>query len=60
MNERFISVRLDGRNHMTLCGNFRSKVRPPLSLFSPEEQKKHRFAGFQPAGDYFKELANGG
>jgi hypothetical protein len=60
MNERFIPVRLEGRNHMTWCGNFRSKVRPPLSLFSPEEQEKQRFAGFQPAGDYFEELANGG
>jgi thioredoxin-related protein len=60
LNERFIPVRLEGRNHMDLVRQFQVTGAPTTLLFSPEGQEKHRFAGFQPAEDYLKELAKGG
>ncbi len=60
LNERFIPVRLEGRNHMDLVRQFQVTGAPTTLLFSPEGQEKHRFVGFQPAEDYLKELAMGG
>jgi thioredoxin-related protein len=60
LNEQFIPVRLEGRNHMDLVRQFQVTGAPTTILFSPEGQEKHRFAGFQPAEDYLKELAKSG
>lgn len=58
-NERFIPVRLEGRNHMDLVRQFQVSGAPTTLLFSPDGQEKHRFPGFYPPGDYLKELAKG-
>jgi hypothetical protein len=60
LNERFIPVRLEGRNHMDLVRQFQVTGAPTTLLFSPEGQEKHRFAGFQPTEEYLNELARGG
>jgi hypothetical protein len=60
INERFIPVRLEGRTHMDLVRQFQVIGAPTTLLFSPDEEEKPRFVGFQPAGEYLKELAKGG
>ena len=60
LNERFIPVRLEGREHMDLVRQYQVTGAPTTILFSPEGQGNHRFAGFQTAGEYLKELAKGG
>ena len=60
LNERFIPVRLEGRNHMDLVRQFQVTGAPTTILFSPEGQEKHRFPGFYPAEEYLKELVKGG
>jgi len=60
LNERFIPVRLEGRAHMDLVRQFQVTGAPTTLLFFPAEEEKHRFAGFQPAEEYLKELAKGG
>ena len=59
LNERFIPVRLEGRAHMDLVRQFQVTGAPTTLLFSPEGEEKHRFAGFQPAEEYLKELEKG-
>ncbi len=60
LNEKFIPVRLEGRNHMDLVRQFKVTGAPTTILFSPEGQETHRFAGFYPAEDYLKHLAKSG
>ncbi len=60
LNERFIPVRLEGRNHIDLVRQFKVTGAPTTLLFSPEGQEKHRFAGFQAPKEYLQELAKGG
>jgi thiol:disulfide interchange protein len=60
LNERFIPMRLEGRGHMDLVRQYQVTGAPTTILFSPEGQENHRFAGFQTAGEYLKELAKGG
>jgi hypothetical protein len=60
LNERFIPVRLEGRTHMDLVREFQVTGAPTTLLFSADGEEKHRFAGFQPAAEYLKELAKGG
>jgi thioredoxin-related protein len=60
LNERFIPVRLEGRAHMDLVRQFQVTGAPTTLLFSQDGEEKHRFAGFQPAEEYLKELAKGG
>jgi len=45
---------------MDLVRQFQVTGAPTTILFSPEGEEKHRFAGFQPAEEYLKELAKGG
>ena len=59
LNERFIPVRLEGRAHMDLVRQFQVTGAPTTLLVSPEGEEKHRFAGFQPAEEYLKELEKG-
>ena len=40
LNERFIPVRLEGRNHMDLVRQFQVTGAPTTLLFSPEGQEK--------------------
>ena len=60
LNERFIPVRLEGRNHMDLVQQFQVTGAPTTILFSSERQEKHRFPGFYPAEEYLKELVKSG
>jgi hypothetical protein len=60
LNEQFIPVRLEGRNHMDLVRQFQVTGAPTTLLFSPEGQENHRFVGFQTAEEYLKELTRGG
>ncbi len=60
LNERFIPIRLEGLGHMDLVRQFQVIGAPTTLLFSPDGQEKHRFAGFQTAEEYLKELVKGG
>ena len=60
LNQRFIPVRLEGRNHMDLVRQFQVSGAPTTLLFSPEGQEMHRFAGFCAPEEYLKELAKAG
>lgn len=60
LSERFIPVRLEGRNHMDLVRQFQVTGAPTTLILSPEGQEKHQFAGFYPPDEYLKELAKGG
>jgi len=59
LNEHFIPVRLEGRNNMDLVRQHQVTGAPTTILFSPEGKEKYRFAGFQPAEEYLKELTKG-
>ena len=60
LNERFVPVRLEGRNNMDLVRQYQVTGAPTTLLFSPVGEEKCRFAGFLPAEDYLKELGKGG
>jgi thiol:disulfide interchange protein len=60
LNERFIPIRLEGRGHMELVRQFQVTGAPTTLLLSPDGEEKHRFAGFQTAEEYLKELEKGG
>jgi len=60
LNERFIPIRLEGRGDMDLVRQFQVTGAPTTLLFSPDGEEKHRFAGFQTAEEYLKELEKGG
>ena len=60
LNERFVSVRLEGRSNMDLVRQYQVTGAPTTLLFSAKGEEKYRFAGFLPAEDYLKELGKGG
>jgi hypothetical protein len=60
LNECFIPIRLEGRGHMDLVRQFQVTGAPTTLLFSPDGEEKHRFAGFQTAEEYLRELEKGG
>ena len=60
LNERFVPVRLEGRNNMDLVREYQVTGAPTTLLFSPDGEEKYRFAGFLPAEDYLKDLGKGG
>jgi thioredoxin-related protein len=45
---------------MELVRQFQVTGAPTTLLFSPDGEEKHRFAGFKPAEEYLRELAQGG
>jgi len=45
---------------MDLVRQFQVTGAPTTLLFSPDGEEKHRFAGFQTAEEYLKELEKGG
>jgi thioredoxin-related protein len=60
LNDRFIPVRLEGRTNMELVRQFQVTGAPTTLLFFSDGKEKHRFAGFQPAEEYLRELTQGG
>ena len=56
LNNRFVPVRLEARDHMDLVEHYQVTVTPTILLFSPAGEEKHRFDGFQTGEDYLKEL----
>jgi thioredoxin-related protein len=59
LNERFIPIHLEARSNLDLAQQYQVTGVPTTLLFSPEGEEIHRFAGFQPAEEYLKELARG-
>jgi thioredoxin-related protein len=60
LNNRFVPVRLEARDHMDLVQQHQVTATPTILLFTPEGEEKHRFDGFQSAENYLQELAKGG
>jgi uncharacterized protein YyaL (SSP411 family) len=60
LNNRFVPVRLEARDHMDLVQQHQVTATPTTLLFTPEGEEKHRFDGFQSAENYLQELAKGG
>jgi len=60
LNNRFVPVRLEARDHMDLVQQHQVTATPTILLFSPDGMEKHRFDGFQSAENYLQELAKGG
>jgi uncharacterized protein len=57
LNERFIPVRLEGRENLDLAHELQVTGAPTTLLFSPDGTEKSRIVGFQSAEEYLKELA---
>lgn len=60
LNDRFIPVRLEGRNHMDLVQKMGVRGAPTTIIFSPDGQEVHRIIGFHPPAEYLQELAKAG
>jgi len=60
LNNRFVSVRLEGRDYMVLVQQYKVTATSTILLFSPHGEEKHRFDGLQTADNYLQELAKGG
>lgn len=56
LNNRFIPLRLEARDHMDLVEQYQVTATPTILLFSPQGQEKHRFDGFQTGEEYLREL----
>ena len=56
LNDNFIPVRLEARDHMDLVQQYQVTATPTILLFSSEGEEKHRFDGFQTGEEYLKEL----
>ena len=56
LNQRFVPVRLEARDHMDLVEQYQVTATPTILLFSSQGQEKHRFDGFQTGEEYLKEL----
>ncbi|MEW6387497.1 MAG: thioredoxin family protein [Thermodesulfobacteriota bacterium] len=60
VNQRFLPVRLEGRQHMDLVQKLGVRGAPTTLLFSPQGEERHRFSGFYPPSEYLKELEKSG
>jgi uncharacterized protein YyaL (SSP411 family) len=60
LNNRFVPVRLEARDHLDLAQQYQVTATPTILLFSSEGEEKHRFDGFQTAENYLQELNKGG
>ena len=56
LNNKFVPVRLEGREHKDLAKQFEVRGAPTTILFSPQGQEKNRIVGFKDPQDYLKEL----
>jgi thioredoxin-related protein len=56
LNDDFIPVRLEGRNHMDLVQKYEVRGAPTTIFFEPDGNEKYRFSGFAGPEDYLKEL----
>lgn len=57
LNNRFVPVRLEARDHMDLVQQHQVTATPTILLFNSEGEEKHRFDGFQTGAEYLKELS---
>jgi uncharacterized protein len=57
LNERFIPVRLEGRENLDLAHELNVTGAPTTLRFSPDGTEKHRVVGFLSAEEYLTELA---
>jgi len=60
LNNRFIPVRLEARDHLDLAAQYQVTATPTILLFSEDGEEMHRFDGFQTAADYLMELEKAG
>ena len=56
LNEKFIPVRLEGRNHMDIVRKFNVGGAPTTIILSPEGRELHRLTGFMPPEEYLMQL----
>jgi uncharacterized protein YyaL (SSP411 family) len=56
LNENFIPVRLEGRDHTDLAQKWNVRGVPLTLVLSPDEHEIKRLEGFQPAANYLGEL----
>ncbi len=56
LDNKFVPVRLEGREHMDLVKQFEVRGAPTTMLFSPDGEEKHRFVGFKDPQEYLQEL----
>jgi thioredoxin-related protein len=56
LNNRFVPLRLEARDHMDLVQQYQVTATPTILLFSSDGEEKHRFEGFQTAESYLQEL----
>ena len=59
LNNRFVPVRLEARDHLDLAQRLQVTATPTILLFAPDGMEKHRFDGFQTAESYLQELVKG-
>jgi thioredoxin-related protein len=60
LNNRFIPVRLEARDHLDLAEQYQVTATPTILLFSSNGEEMHRFDGFQTPEDYLTELDKAG
>ena len=60
LNNRFVPVRLEARDHLEMAQRLQVTATPTILLFSPDGEEKHRFDGFQTPDTYLQELSKGG
>jgi thioredoxin-related protein len=58
LNNRFVPLRLEARDHMDLVEQYQVTATPTILLFSPDGEEKHRFDGFHTGEEYLKELTS--
>lgn len=56
LNEKFVPVRLEGRNHVDLAQKFNVRGVPTTLILSPQEQELRRLDGFHTSASYIAEL----
>jgi thioredoxin-related protein len=56
LNNRFVPVRLEARDHTNLVQQHQVTATPTILLFSSDGEEQHRFDSFQTAENYLQEL----
>jgi hypothetical protein len=60
LDNDFVPVRLEGREHMDLVQKYEVRGAPTTIIFAPNGQEKHRFVGFKDPQEYLQELEKAG
>jgi uncharacterized protein YyaL (SSP411 family) len=60
INDKYIPIKLEGRQNMDIVKKFNVTGAPTTLLFSPDGEEKHRFAGYYAPPEYLEQLKKGG